>query len=402
MRRIIAPRNRLVFPRRFRKPINPVLDLNHPLSRGLVAFWPGGDNLQNCRELVAGNDGIVQNGPLANLQGGPWGGQYSNLGTSNQYLTAPGKTYSLAKFTIVATSINTGGGPALAVCSNAAVTLCPFYLMGTKFGFTSAASTFKEFSWSAPTSNVWHQWVGSYDGATLEAWVDGTSQGTLSFSGTPSPYVASDFAIGRFGAANGNYLSGRIILRIYNRPLNDSERRWLQVDPFAGTYEVNANIGGIASVSANANLSGVAATAAAGTFGFTLSASPSLTGVQAASAAGSFGQAVDSIVNLTGVSATAAVGTLTAGASASFALDGVQANAFVGDLTPVTNFLTVPLITIMNANPIPIYGLAADDDVAMEGDLPYQLAFEGVINTNPIPMTGAMSAVPVPGEGSVP
>ncbi len=176
--------------------------------------------------------------------------------------------------------------------------------------------------------------------------------------------------------------------------------------------DANVNLSGVSGTAAagtltaagdaSFTLSGVSGTAGAGTLGIQTAGASDLVGISAAAAAGSFSLAVDSTVSLSGVSATAAVGTLTADASVTFALDGVDATAYAGDLSPVTNFLTVPMITIMNANPIPVDGGMVSDDVAMEGDLPYQLAFEGVINTNPIPMAGAMSAVPVPGEGSVP
>jgi hypothetical protein len=105
---------------------------------------------------------------------------------------------------------------------------------------------------------------------------------------------------------------------------------------------------------------------------------------------------------LTGVSATAAAGTFALAVTSNFALSGVSATASVGTLYPTQVILTVPMITIMNDLPIPVEGDMVADDVPMEGDMPYQLAFESVINTNPIPMTGTLSAVPVPGEGSVP
>ncbi len=230
------------------------------------------------------------------------------------------------------------------------------------------------------------------------------SAATTGFTGAPNTGSLSSLAIGTFGAASsGQFWDGGIdCLRLYSRALSLTEIRQLNTEPYAGTYSLSYNLVGSTVVDANVNLAGVAATAAVGTLGYTLDASHTLTGVQATAAAGTFASAVDSTVALSGVQATAAVGTLTASASATFALEGVQATAYAGDLTPVTDFLNVPLITIMNDDPIPVDAEMTDDEIPGEGTLPYQIAFEGVINTNPIPMSGTMIGIPVPGEGSVP
>jgi hypothetical protein len=156
------------------------------------------------------------------------------------------------------------------------------------------------------------------------------------------------------------------------------------------------------SVDANVNLTGASATAAVGSLGYTLDASPTLSGVQAAAAAGLFSLGVDSTVGLDGISATGFAGTLAVSASVDISLSGVQAIGIVGDLAATLEYLTVPLITIMSDNPLPVSSSMVDDNVPVEADMPSQIAFESVINTNPIPMTGTMTAVPVPGEGSVP
>ncbi len=169
-------------------------------------------------------------------------------------------------------------------------------------------------------------------------------------------------------------------------------------------------------------LSGASGTAAAGSFTIAGTTNVDLVGVSGAGAVGSFTAALDQGVTLAGVSATsgvgvfsflgdtaltgvfgtAAVGDFSPGVGSNFALVGVQATAQVGALPPSQELVTLPLLTIMNDNPIPAEGAMVGDYVPMEEDMPYQIALDAVINTNPIPMTGTMSAVPVPTEGSVP
>ncbi len=177
-----------------------------------------------------------------------------------------------------------------------------------------------------------------------------------------------------------------------------------------------------AAVSASVNLDGVSGTAAAGTLTPDTAVSVALSGVSATAAIGALSVGVDSGVTLTGVSATAAVGSFAtdqefalsgvsaAAAAGSFALvvsstvalTGVQATAGFGLLPPTQVLVTVPILTIMNDNPVPVEGDMVGDYVPMEEDMPNQIALETVLNTFPIPMTGTLSAVPIPAEGSVP
>ncbi len=198
-------------------------------------------------------------------------------------------------------------------------------------------------------------------------------------------------------------------------------------NPFGASPSVgNVRLPVIVNVTADAtvNLSGTSATAAVGTLATTVDVSPSLSGVSATAAAGSFSlstnqtialsgvqatatpgtltETASSTISLVGTSAIAACGTLIVSASSTLGLTGVEATAFAGDIRAVTAFITVPMITIMNGDPIPAYGLMDNAPVANEADMPYQVALETVINLNPIPMRGTLTAVPIPGEGSVP
>ncbi len=178
------------------------------------------------------------------------------------------------------------------------------------------------------------------------------------------------------------------------------------------------------SQSQTISLSGVSATAAVGTLGFTADASPTLSGVSATAAVGTFSAGANSNVTLVGIAATAAAGSLVANSNASIILSGVSATglagtflptisititlvgvsatADVGTITPnVSIVIYLPLITIMNDNPIPIFAVMENDPVPMQTIMPSQIAFDSIMNDNPIPMTGQMFSNPVANEGSI-
>ncbi len=157
-----------------------------------------------------------------------------------------------------------------------------------------------------------------------------------------------------------------------------------------------------ADTAVNVNLSGVSATAAAGTLGSTYSASLTLTGAATTTAVGSLAPGVSRALDLVGISVTAAMGALALTATSTVALVGVTGTAYAGILPPTQVLVTVPILTIMNDNPVPVEGDMVGDYVPMEEDMPNQIALETVLNTFPIPMTGTLSAVPIPAEGSVP
>ncbi len=157
-----------------------------------------------------------------------------------------------------------------------------------------------------------------------------------------------------------------------------------------------------AATAVNVNLSGVSATAAAGSLGNTHGASLTLTGAATTTAVGSMAPGVSRAVDLVGTSAAAAMGSLALHATSTVVLVGVAGTAYAGPLSPTQVLVTVPILTIMNDNPVPVEGDMVGDYIPMEEDMPYQIALETVLNTNPIPMTGTMYADPIPAEGSVP
>ncbi len=176
------------------------------------------------------------------------------------------------------------------------------------------------------------------------------------------------------------------------------------------TQDQTVNLSGVNATSAAGDISvtvapllvGVSATAAAGSFSLATSPTIALSSVQAAAAAGTLGSIVSAAPLLSGAQAIAACGTLIPSATSTISLTGVEATALANAIRAATFFITVPMITILDDNPIPAYGLMDSDPVPNEASMPYQVALDTVLNRNPIPMRGTLTAVPIPGEGSVP
>lgn len=78
----------------------------------------------------------------------------------------------------------------------------------------------------ALTLGVWYHLVGTYDGATLSHYVNGSLSNTLSYAGTPQSGGNTRIARRWDDVANAadNFVGGSIpIVRIYNRALNQAE-----------------------------------------------------------------------------------------------------------------------------------------------------------------------------------
>ncbi len=414
MARLFTPRNFMVFPNGYRKPVKPVLDLTHPLSRGIVGCYLLGENTGPAIDISpTGNSRVYQNTPT--VIASHHGGMATTFNGTTQLVTPVNvPAQSINKFTIGCWARVTGGaGNARGLIGKCNLTgsLRNYNLAARAANvwgiyFTQGANNFKGFDGSVGiTLNVWTFVAATYDGTTIRLYVNGVADGSTAPTGNPDS-TATVTDVLSIGATTGSqeFFPGNLDgVRIYNRALNQTEILQWYLQPYAGIYQFPANNrAAITSVSANVNLTGVSASAAVGSFGYISDDAVGLVGVQATAAVGTFTIGVTSAVALAGVSATTSVGTFSPTVSASVALTGVQATAYAGDLTPVTNFLSVPMITIMNANPIPVDGGMTDDEIPGEGILPYQIAFDAVVNLNPIPMTGTLSAVPVPAEGSVP
>ncbi len=423
----IAPRNRLFLPRGYQKRSRLVVDKSDPINQSVAGRWPLGDVINGGSPDASGQSppAVVQGGPLT-YAASHHGGQAVSLSGSAQYLSVAQNGLIIGKNTFTApsqmgtwccwvktNSLNGGQPTVLALCSTSST-------FGINVSLNNPSGTVQAISENAGlvlnlnsttsvTDNVWHFIVFVWTMSSIEGTCGLYIDGKLEASGAPSGgwnfnIAPPEFRIGKSADTFWKAFLGSIEgVGIWNRQLSDHEIKRLYAEPYAGLYAANRNLVGIASAGANVNLSGVSATAAVGSFGYISDDAVGLVGAHANAAAGSFAVSYSNSVALAGVGTFASAGAFTPSVSSVTALTGVSATADIGVLTPSSYVdLFVPIITIMNADPIPADGEMVDDDVPVEADLPYQIAFEAVLNTNPIPMTGSLSPGPVPGEGSVP
>ncbi len=73
-----------------------------------------------------------------------------------------------------------------------------------------------------PTVGVWYHTAITYNGSTIIQYLDGVSQSTLSYAGTPTGSGSSSFIMRRWD--DPNYLDGVLpMLKLYNRALSAAE-----------------------------------------------------------------------------------------------------------------------------------------------------------------------------------
>jgi hypothetical protein len=102
------------------------------------------------------------------------------------------------------------------------------FALGHLVGTSSVYLGFYDGSWHySPgytiSTNTWYNVVGTYNGSTLNLYVNGVSQGTpTSYAGTPTSSTGGIRIGRRWDAAD--YITGQIpVVKIYNRPLTPQE-----------------------------------------------------------------------------------------------------------------------------------------------------------------------------------
>ena len=86
----------------------------------------------------------------------------------------------------------------------------------------SAGDGYNAVSYSAPSTNTYYHIVGTWDGSTVEMFVDGQSAGTTAFSGTPYS-TTGDLYFG-YDPRFGSYYDGLVDdPRIYDKGLSQTE-----------------------------------------------------------------------------------------------------------------------------------------------------------------------------------
>lgn len=173
------------------------------------------------------------NGLVFTLYGSPTysasnGGVLQFTPANGQYAQSPNPSFgSLTKFTMEAwtyyTGTNTGSNPCIITevftSGNINYFMGNLTTTGVQAGFYNGG--FRTTSSFAPTAGNWYQFVGTYDGSTINLYVNGTLAYSTSYSGTPATSGNGVRLMRRWD--NAEYWGGSLgIVRLYNYDIGAS------------------------------------------------------------------------------------------------------------------------------------------------------------------------------------
>lgn len=258
---IISPRNKLVFPRSYRKQPKYLLDLAHPLSRGLVGCWPLGDSPNSINRDLSpfGRDMLPVGTPASASPGSHHGGLALSTNAQGVYLeTAFPQTPYPVTMTVWAnllvnastagymfTLSNTiGASERLAIISGNNITIQGY----------DGTNERKLHTTGNGGDNIWrHYAFVAVNSSTYLLYIDGVLQSlTADQSGNPVPSALNQANIGTLVYSGGNFQPFGGLLegaRVYNRALTQDEISLLFAEPYAGLYAFPANLVGAAGAS---------------------------------------------------------------------------------------------------------------------------------------------------------
>jgi len=242
---VLAPRNGLVLPRGFRKPSNPVLDPTHPLSRGLVGFWPLGDNASGITQDISGFGNAGSLTSITGLGASHHGGQATKFNGSSSVVKATSVPAS-ANVSVVAWC-NPSSWPGVGTIFSRDPGNGSLYWTAEIGGSGTIQYAFVNsggYNGGGGGTKVlaigtWHQVAITFDGTTMRGYVDAA----LDASNTKAGNFSGLGDTVEFGNWNGvsRYFPGSIeCVRIYNRPLSLVEIQQLYAEPYAGVYEAGS------------------------------------------------------------------------------------------------------------------------------------------------------------------
>lgn len=207
------------------------------LIDSLISYWKLDESSGNALDAHGSNTGTDSNtvGAAAGKIGGARDFELSNSGyfdcgdPANLRLS----TFSVSAWingeswsgtgtrTVVAKTNVTGGG-----------NLRNYHLDVTtggkvRFGFTSSAGVFQGFTESTATlsTGTWYHIVGTWDGTTVNLYINGSLDNSTDPAGTPTPNTTTgNLCIGRLGPNNAAYFDGLIDeVGIWGRALTADE-----------------------------------------------------------------------------------------------------------------------------------------------------------------------------------
>ncbi len=266
MARVIPPRRSLIRPRRVRKPASFILDPTHPLSRGLVGFYPLGDTVSGKSTDISqygkhATVNVTSGAPV--LSPARNGGLAYDANAGTNFLTAsPVVTTVPVSFSVWArcTSLPSSGAEQVMVALNAVGSLNEIWLaLVNNAGAQSIRVVVQQSGvarWYIVAFNDatnWHHYVGvCNDINTYTIYIDGVVQAAIQLGSTIFAPTGIDTAsIAGFNYNTSSYYgqwSGQLDgARIYNRALTPAEAAHLYAEPYAGVCEPYSDLVGTAA-----------------------------------------------------------------------------------------------------------------------------------------------------------
>jgi streptogramin lyase len=189
---------------------------------GLVGWWPGDGN---TKDIQNGNNGLLKNG--ATFAPGEVGKAFSFNGI-NGSVNVP-KSPSLDVGNQVTVDFWMNGSASNTFSGSEGLVATDFYGFETEgstlafFVSTNSGSSFAVASTSVPPTGEWHHIAGTYDGATVDLYIDGVLQSSVGQSGSISPMAANSFLT--IGSEDGRTFCGASCLgnRYFNGIIDEVE-----------------------------------------------------------------------------------------------------------------------------------------------------------------------------------
>lgn len=246
-------------------PVGALLNLAHPLARGLIGCWllgEGGGRRVNDSS-VGNNPGVLTNINASIWPGSHHGGRCLSLGGTNQnvsvqssaLLQSPTTALSVSAWSFVPTSV--GSQVSFAALAEKDYQSDPRANPFTSYGILASGSAGnQQYSFvtrTAPTNNdimgsgivitkgVWVHVCGTMSGVTKRIYINGVLAATNA-NGVAMAYNNGRFTIGSNSAAQEAYIGYIDVVEVYDRALSAAEVAWKYEQPFAAFTKNRSNV----------------------------------------------------------------------------------------------------------------------------------------------------------------